>query len=317
MTTADTARAPAAPHRPAVGPLRRVLGRFHFSGVFWYRLHVLGVRILPRWAQHVFVAIFATGFFLALGRVRRAVASNLEAVLGPASWWTGCRRAYRTIFVFSHGLTDRYRRLLKPDDMKYQVEGESYWREATGGGRGAVVVTAHVGSWEMAAQIGTEDGLRTVHVVREEEIDPGAQAFLRSLMTRAEDHVVTHFAGDEMGLAIALAEALRKGELVALQADRPRAGGRVVMTQIFGRPMPLPVGPASLARSVDVPMIPVFAFREGDLAVRTVVRPPIVVARTADRHADVAAAMTQLAREIEWAIRERPHQWYCFRKLWD
>jgi lauroyl/myristoyl acyltransferase len=49
---------------------------------------------------------------------------------------------------------------------------------------------------------------------------------------------------------------------------------------------------------------------------RAVVRPAIVVARTRDREADVAEGVRRLAAEIEWAIRERPHQWFCFRRLW-
>ena len=48
-----------------------------------------------------------------------------------------------------------------------------------------------------------------------------------------------------------------------------------------------------------------------------VVRPPIAVARTAARDADIAAAVEALAAEIEWAIRRAPNQWFCFRPLWD
>jgi lauroyl/myristoyl acyltransferase len=104
--------------------------------------------------------------------------------------------------------------------------------------------------------------------------------------------------------------------VVALQGDRPRAGGRTVMTSLFRRPMPLPIGPAALARAAEVPILPVFNFREGRFLMRTVVRPPFQVAKTADRSADIAAAAHHLAAEIEWAIRERPYQWFCFRKLW-
>jgi lauroyl/myristoyl acyltransferase len=62
--------------------------------------------------------------------------------------------------------------------------------------------------------------------------------------------------------------------------------------------------------------VPVFSFREGRFRMRSVVRPPFHVAHTADRAADIAAAVHRLAGEIEWAIRERPHQWFCFRRLW-
>ena len=85
---------------------------------------------------------------------------------------------------------------------------------------------------------------------------------------------------------------------------------------LFGRPMVLPTGPAALARATQAPLLPVFSFREGRFRARTVVRPPIFVAHTENRDRDIADATQQLASEIEWAIRQRPHQWFCFRRLW-
>ncbi|MEZ5287153.1 MAG: hypothetical protein R2712_20600 [Vicinamibacterales bacterium] len=56
--------------------------------------------------------------------------------------------------------------------------------------------------------------------------------------------------------------------------------------------------------------------REGLLRTRLAVRPPVFVSPDGRREEAVARATHQLAREIEWAIRERPHQWFCFRNLW-
>ena len=113
-----------------------------------------------------------------------------------------------------------------------------------------------------------------------------------------------------------LLDALRQGEVVALQGDRPRSGGRTVEADLFGEAFPLPVGPAALARAAEVPILPVFVFREGRLRYRCAIRPPIQVAQTADRQADLEDAVLQLAAELQWAIGHRPHQWFCFRKLW-
>jgi lauroyl/myristoyl acyltransferase len=178
-------------------------------------------------------------------------------------------------------------------------------------------VTAHIGPWETAAQFGAVAAQRRIHVVREQEMDPRAQDFVREILARAGPNYVAHFSGIDPMLSLKLAEALQKGDIVALQGDRPRAGGRTIVARLFGRPMPLPIGPAALARATGVPIVPIFNFREGRFLMRVVVRPPFHVARTADRSADIADAVHHLASEIEWAIRERPYQWFCFRKLWD
>lgn len=159
-------------------------------------------------------------------------------------------------------------------------------------------------------------GRRRVHLVREEELDPEAQAFVRELLERRSgDLMETHFAGDPL-LATDLAAALGRGDVVALQGDRPRAGGRAIAVELCGRPFELPVGPLALARAAGAPLLPVFAFREGRRRYRVAFRDPIRVAATDDRRADLRRAAERVAAELEWAIRRVPHQWFCFGRAW-
>ena len=308
---------PASPrHAPVLGLAHRLLGRFHVTGVFWYRVAYGASTRLPAWIEWLTVPIFATFFFLALGRIRGALAANLDPVLGRATGWKRWRRSFLTIWAFAWCFAERYRRLTEPQRFRSVADGEEHWRSVMESPGGVIVVTAHIGPWETAAQVGGAESHRRIHVVREKEIDPRAQDFIREILARTGGDYVTHFSGDDLTLSFDLADALRHGEVVALQGDRPRAGGRTVIASLFGHPMPLPIGPAALARATGVPIIPVFNFREGRFLLRTVVRPPFLVANTADRSADIAAAVHHLAAEIEWAIRQRPHQWFCFRKLW-
>ena len=306
-----------AQHAPALGLTHRLLGRFHVTGVFWYRFAYWAFTRLPSWTEWLIVPCFATFFFLALSRIRGALAANLDPVLGRAGCWERWRRSFLTLWSFAWCFTERYRRLANPERFRSVADGEEHWRSVMELPGGVIVVTAHIGPWETAAQFGGVAAHRRIHVVREKEIDPRAQDFIREILARAGGDYVTHFSGDDLLLSFELADALRHGEVVALQSDRPRAGGRSVVANLFGHPMPLPIGPAALARATAVPIVPVFNFREGRFRMRTVVRPSFHVARTADRSADIAAAVHHLATEIEWAIRQHPHQWFCFRRLWD
>lgn len=308
---------PAPRHAPALGFTHRLLGRFHVTGVFWYRFAYWAFTRLPPWTEWVSVTVFTTFFFLTLGRIRGALASNLEPVLGRAGRLEALRRSYRTLWAFAWCLTERYRRLAAPELFSATIEGEEHWRQVIDGTGGVVLVTAHVGPWENATHFGASNSPRRIHIVREKEIDPRAQQFVQELLSRSGTSFITHFAGEELSLALELAKALRAGDVVALQCDRPREGGRTIIVSLFGRPMPLPTGPAALARAAHVPILPVFNFRDGRFRGRSVVRAPICVPRTADRDADVAVATRRLAAEIEWAISQRPHQWFCFRRLWE
>jgi KDO2-lipid IV(A) lauroyltransferase len=125
-----------------------------------------------------------------------------------------------------------------------------------------------------------------------------------------------HFQSDDPLQGMQLVDALRRGEIVAVQGDRPRTGGRSIDATLFGRPFPLPPGPAALARTAGVPLLPVFVFREGRRRYRVVFRPPIHASLAEAAGADRAATMRRVAVEIEWAIRRAPHQWFCFKRLW-
>lgn len=297
--------------------MRRLLGPLYFNGIFWYRFHRFGVRFLPSWGISALMPVFVLFFFLTLGKLRQAIGSNLDPILGTCGWLSRQIRAFRTLWTFSWCLSERYERLCTDRKFRVEAEGMEHWRRLNASGRGFILVTAHIGNWEMGSMLPASEEQRKVHVVREAEADPRAQSFIADLIRRvACGNYVTHFAEDPQ-LGVALLDGLRQGEIVALQADRPRAGGKSVDANLFGRSFPLPVGPAALARAAEVPILPVFVFREGRLRYRSVLRPPIWVPRTGDRQGDVDKAVQQLAADLQWAISHRPNQWFCFRKVWE
>jgi phosphatidylinositol dimannoside acyltransferase len=304
------------PHAPETGRMRRLLGPFHVTGVFWYRFHGWGARNWPSSQIWMIVTVFTTFFFLTLIKIRGAVGHNLEAVLGRCGWPRRQLRIYRTMFTFAWCLTERYERLQTARPFHLRADGLERWTELCASGGGFILVTAHVGNWEVGSMVPATAEARAVHVVREAEADPQAQEYIAELIRKQGGGLyITHFAEDPR-LGLLLLDALRRGEIVALQGDRPRTGGRVAGVTLFGRPFPLPVGPAVLARAAGVPLVPVFVFREGRRRYRAEIRPPIHVAPAAESPAGIEEALRRFAAELERAIAAEPHQWFCFRRLW-
>lgn len=305
------------PHAPERGWSWRLLGPFHVTGVFWYRFHRLVLRSIPAPFLGVLAAIFTTFFFVCLRRIRAAIASNLEPVLGPCGWWERQRRIYRTMWSFGWCLSERYERLTTERPFRIEPEAIELWNEVARPGRGLLLVTAHLGCYEVGSMLPAQRERRRVHLVREPEADAKAQAFFENLLAGfTQSRYTMHFQNDDALQGMELLDGLRRGDIVALQGDRPRTGSRSIDATLFGKPFPLPAGPAALARTADVPLLPVFIFREGRRRYRAVFRPPIHPSRSDDRGADLRATMRQVAAEIEWAIRRAPHQWFCFKRLW-
>jgi KDO2-lipid IV(A) lauroyltransferase len=201
--------------------------------------------------------------------------------------------------------------------MRFEVEGTEHWRAVAESGAGFVVLTAHVVNWEAGSMLPASRFERRVHVVREEEMDPRAQAFVSDLLAaRGAVPYVTHFATDDPSLGLRLVDALRRGEIVALQGDRPRRAGRTVEARLFGRPYPVPSGIPALARAAGTPILPVFVLREGRRRYRLVFRAPIRFDDGMSRGASERLFAERIGADLEHAIRRAPEQWFCFRELW-
>jgi len=307
----------AQPQAPEPSWLRKLLGPFYVTGVFWYWFPTVAPRLLPGWAFVPTEALFGAAFTCFLHNVRRALRYNLAPVLGPCGFWAWRLRILRTIVTFSLCFGDRYERLVRGHRFRITVEGAEIWEEASRSGRGIVLVTAHVGAWDAMSQLAPSDLDRTVHVVREEEVDPASQEFVRRLVREQGDpRCRTHFATGDPALGLRLIQALEQGDVVALQGDRPRVGSRSVVASLFGRTMELPAGPAVLARLAGAELLPVFCFRERHYLYRIVFRPAIRSRSDGDARQADDDATRAVGREIEWAIRHRPHQWFALGRVW-
>ncbi len=305
-------------HAPRLGRLGRLLGPFQVTGVFWYRVHLFGVRNCHRWVVATLVPLLTTCFFFVLFSIRGAIAANLTPVLGRCGFLERQRRIFRTLLSFAWCLTERYEHYSGVRQCELIRKGARHWDDLIASQQGFILITAHVGAWDSGTMLPAPEAGRRVHVVREEEIDPKAQELMEEIIRKQGGELcMTHFAATDPLLGVQLLEALRRGEIVALQGDRPPAGGQTVTVSLFGRPFPVPVGPIMLARLAGVPLLPVFILREGRLLYRVIFREPIRVECSQDRAQDVQHAADRLATSVEWAIREEPHQWFCFSRVWS
>jgi len=176
--------------------------------------------------------------------------------------------------------------------------------------QGAVIATLHLGNPEPYGSFVAAEGLHAVVPI--EEIRPRA-LFDFLLARRGSGRGVTL-----VPLAKArrpMIEALRRGDLVGVVADRDLSGtGHRIL--FFGLPAILPIGPASLAILSGRPLIAAAAWRVGQE--RFNARAWLVeVELSGDREADVAAMTEAMARRMEEAISVAPEQWFAaFQPIW-
>ncbi|PYQ12538.1 MAG: hypothetical protein DMH00_05780 [Acidobacteria bacterium] len=134
---------------------------------------------------------------------------------------------------------------------------------------------------------------------------------------RDNPNLKVHQMGSTPLLGVELMLALKRGEIVAVQADRP-AGQNVMSVPFFGASAPLPTGPVELAMATGAPILPVFvAFDRGD-RYRVVTLEPMRFEAGAEAAPGerLRAAMGQMATTLETVISRFPDQWFNFYDVW-
>lgn len=120
---------------------------------------------------------------------------------------------------------------------------------------------------------------------------------------------------EDMSHIFALNNALADGEIASLPGDRVFGSQKTVSCPFFGAPAPFPAGPFTLAVQRNVPILLVFAMKEGRRKYK------VLLERLPDPEAESKQERIQslahaYAAALEAVVRRYPHQWYNFYDFW-
>lgn len=179
-------------------------------------------------------------------------------------------------------------------------------------GRGFLLVTGHVGNWELGAVTLRGHGL-TPAVVGQPELDPDVEAMRVGLRSRLGVESID--IGTSTSTAFRVRAAVDKGRAVALLVDRAYPEDQVVVAY-FGRPTPFLRSPALLARFCKCPVVPGFFLRSSDGSYFNVWGEPIVADESLSPEEDARRIMGRVAADLERVVRANPTQWFNFYRFW-
>ena len=189
------------------------------------------------------------------------------------------------------------------DHVPVSRRGVEVLREARARGRGVVFVSAHLGPMELVAAAVAEEGF-AVSTLARESYDPRFTALYERL--RAPRGVRTIYRG-KSGAELAVARALRRGEVVGFPMDFVGRGMPAVGCRFLGEDAQLPVGPARIALRTGAQIV------AGTVAPRTgggmVVTVEGVDTEDLAREDRSKALTERLAEVLERRIRELPSHW--------
>lgn len=255
-------------------------------------------------------------FFLRRGPERRASRQFLECALGRAP---RTAQVLRHLHTYAATILDRVFLLsgsLRRFDVR--VQGLDELHRHMDGGRGVLLLGAHVGSFEVLRALGERRPDARVCVVMDRQQTPGLTELLHALNPRIAANIIDAGA-DPAALALTMHAAAQSGALIGLLGDRARAGEAVQEVAFFGRPAPLPVGPYLVASLLQLPVVLCFGLYRGgnryDLYFETFAESLRLQRRT--RAAELAEWTQRYAARLEHYTRLAPYNWFNLYDFWN
>jgi len=269
---------------------------------------------LPLKVAYGLASLLGDLLFLLWRRGRVNAIDNMRHVLGPGAKDLEVRRtAQRSLRNYMKVLVD-FLRLprISDEEVERRVQGRGweYLDRALEGGRGALLVGTHLGSWDLAGLALAARGHK-LYVVAERQ----RPSWLNRIGRDWREARGIHLIFMERTLK-PLFHALARNELVGIVVDRPWPEGEGVTVEFFGQRISWPSGPATLALRTGAQLLTGYLVRTSDGHFEGEIFPPLEFQPSGDRSEDLRWLSQKIVALQEELIRRYPDQWYMFRRMW-
>jgi lauroyl/myristoyl acyltransferase len=270
-------------------------------------------RLLPATLAEWLCQLLGRAYWLCNVSRRRVVIQNLLPVLKGDT--AQAEAVSRALFVqFARKVADlwRYESGLPIEHLVSDLKGWDHFSAAQQGERGILLLTPHLGNWELGAPLLAKRGVN-VCVITLEEPATGLTELRQA--ARSRWGIETLVIGPNPFAFVDVIRRLESGATIALLVDRPPASSGTEVA-LFGRPFMASIAAAELARASGCILLPVCVPRIA-AGYRAEVLPEIPYDRAALGSRQARQQLTQeIMRAFEPMIQQHLEQWYHFVPIW-
>ena len=224
-------------------------------------------------------------------------------------------KVYQNYYIFAQTLLDKLVVMAGiENNFTYDFDGEENLRKIIEGGRGGILLSAHVGNWEAAGHLLRRLNTR-VNVVMYDGENQNIKEYLEQLTGGRNLNVIV--IKNDLSHVYAIGEALQKNELVCLHADRFLEGNKTVIKKFLNGEAKFPEGPFALAAAFHVPVSIVFAFKETATHYHFFGSSLLQRSDMETKQEFMNNLMNSFLEQLERKIKIYPNQWFNYYNFWE
>ncbi|GAB3007467.1 lipid A biosynthesis acyltransferase [Niabella terrae] len=276
-------------------------------GIFIRILKMVGVG--PAYLLLVFVAAY---YYLFSRKSSKAIWQLYRKRLGFSAG-KSLVKLYQNYYRFGQAIIDRIAMMAGiKNRFSFDFDGEEHLHRMVAQGRGGLLLSAHIGNWEIAGHL--LQRLNTpIHIVMFDGEQAQLKAYLEATTGPRNAHIIV--IRDNLSHIYEITQALQRNELVCMHSDRFLPGNKTLETPLLGRNARFPQGPFVLASRLEVPVSFVFALKETLFHYHFFASESVVFKNSSSGNPQ--AILEAFAAAMEAKVRSYPTQWYNYYNFWN
>ncbi len=270
---------------------------------------------MGRWPLRLLLYPVVLYFFATAADARAASAAYLRRVNRRDPGW---HEVFQHLYTFALVAADRLFFLTgKLDSYAISVSGEQVFRDIMAQGRGCLLMVSHLGSFEALRVIGARQQSLPVRILLDRRQNPLVGNVIDNLDPELAAGIIDADQAPA-GLALAIDDCLKRGELVGIMADRAAASEPCAGIEFFGDVAQFPLGPWQLAWALRVPVILCFGLYRGgrDYQVSFELMTEGLTGSRRERRDVITRSIRHYAGRLEHHATLAPYNWFNFYDFW-
>lgn len=218
----------------------------------------------------------------------------------------------KNLIVFGQTLIDKIAILASIKmPLTFTHEGIEHLEQLVTDGKGGILISAHLGNWEVAGHL-LQRVEAPINIVMYDGESDQIKAQMQQFDSQRSFHIIT--IKEDLSHIYELMAALNRNELICMHADRFRPGNRTLTHTFLGAPAQFPAGPFILASKLKAPVSFVFAFKESDFHYNFYATPIRTYEGRGTQGIDFM--INDYVAELEKGVHQYPAQWFNYYDFW-
>ena len=276
--------------------------------IFLWVLRRFGV--LPAYFLLRFVVLY---FFLFSWRSSRQIYSLYRHRLGFGRL-RSIFKIYRNYYLLGQSIIDKVVVMSGiKNKFTYNFDGEENLREIVSRQKGGVLLSAHIGNWDIAGHLFKRLNTQ-INIVMFDGEQEQIKKYMDSVTGKKSINIIV--IKNDLSHIYEISGALKNNELVCMHADRFVEGNKTFSANFLGEKARFPMGPFVLAATFKVPVSYVFAVKESNMHYHFFAS-RIKNYEYLEKNSAMQEMLVDFTKEMEMKVKRYPEQWFNYYHFWS